>query len=234
MLLLASAVMCIISLVNSKRSGWVWLGLLFVALLGMLLAFRMTFQKVTTTVNNFTETFNNSLVEVTDSLVSKLDSLKTIIYQNNTNKQVIYLKKLSENLANSNTSDAFYGYYGFRDYYRYPLVYPYSLHCIDFIDDAALYDESNVTRFDENNNGELDCNFNGIKEFDFTKEYLVTRKLKDYNTRIKKEYTYHIFNFRNKEVIQYNSLQEFKKGLKQLKITKEIEFFTLKTYSELF
>lgn len=234
LLLLASAVMCIVSLVNSKKSGWVWLGLFFVSILGILLAFRMTFQKVQTKVNNFTESMSNGLVEVSDSLFSKFDSLKTRSYQNNANKQVVYLKQLSNDKANDNARDAFYGYYGFRDYYRYPLVYPYSLHCVDFIDDGALFDESDVAKFDENNNGEIDCNFNGIKEFDFTKDYLITRKQKKSGTKFNMEYTYYIYNFLSKEVNVYNAKQEFNKGLQQLKISKEIKFITVKDYSELF
>ncbi len=106
----------------------------------------------------------------------------------------------------------FYSYLGFQNYYRFPLKFPYSIHCSPFKDNGELYNEETVQRFDENDNGEINMNVASISKLALDENYLLIEQLNIINNKSQK--TYCLFNFNNQEQSIFTSEKElFKTAL---------------------
>jgi hypothetical protein len=121
------------------------------------------------------EEFGKVQVHKMDSLNKAYTNSKDSILDS---EQVAYLMKLEPDSMKGRVPEQFYAYLGFRDYYRLPLLWPYSLHCMDSLGDGSLYDESGVQQFDVNDNGERSIDLQGIMSFAFNREYLVGSRVK--------------------------------------------------------
>jgi hypothetical protein len=77
------------------------------------------------------------------------DPRALLISDDHPNPQVELLKSYvpAETLPTVNPD--YFTYFGFRDWWRWPLVYPYSIHAIDTVDHGRLLDESEVTDNDD-------------------------------------------------------------------------------------
>ena len=164
----------VIAFANNKQNKYIWLTTFLCSVIGLVLSIFMFVRKAVNTVQNFTENTIGQIENFGDSL-SKIKSIDT--HQANTSSSQITLLK-SYLPANSigNESEQFYTYLGFKDYYRYPLRYPYSIHCMFTQDNGELYNESNVSRFDENDNGEIFAGLNNINKIAFDKSYLLVEQ----------------------------------------------------------
>jgi hypothetical protein len=169
------------------------------------------------------EEFGQEQVERMDSLNSLYTNSKDSLLES---KTVTYLMSLEPDSIKGKVPVQFYAYLGFRDYYRLPLVWPYSLHCMDSLGDGSLYNEVNVQQFDVNENGELSCDVNGIMDFAFTKDHLIGMRVKIEN---KPKKVYFAYDFKNKtekvfatkqELMKYAALKGFDSG-SELKSCKE-------------
>lgn len=89
------------------------------------------------------------------------------------NEIIIQLKSWEPDSLKEWIFPEFYSYLGFRDYYRLPLRFPFSIHCMEVPDAGTLYNEINVLRFDENNNGEIKIDIENITSFAQNKNFLV-------------------------------------------------------------
>lgn len=67
---------------------------------------------------------------------------------------------------------SYYTYFGMRDYYRFPIVYPYSIVAIDVLDNATLYNESGVQNIAISAN-KSEAILNNISEFLFDEHYFI-------------------------------------------------------------
>jgi hypothetical protein len=65
----------------------------------------------------------------------------------------------------------FYTYPGFRDWWRFPLVYPYSIRCIDTLDSGGLCRHDGTSGISDGN-GERGVGL-GLTEFEFDAHFLV-------------------------------------------------------------
>ena len=138
------------------------------------------------------EEFGMEQVERMDSLNNMYTNSKDSLLES---ASVNYLMSIEPDSMKGRVPVQFYGYLGFRDYYRLPIVWPYSLHCTDTLGDASLYNEANVQQFDINDNGELSCDVNGIMTFAFTKQHLIGMRVKIEN---KPKKIYFAYDFANK------------------------------------
>jgi hypothetical protein len=134
----------------------------------------MFVRKAVNAAQNFNENALAQFENYTDSLGNYIESNNLDKHQANINSAQIKLLKsyLPANILN-NEPEQFYTYLGFKDYYRLPLRYPYSIHCLDSRENGELYNEVNVSRFDENDNGELFSGISNINKIAFDKNYLL-------------------------------------------------------------
>lgn len=159
-------VFMVIAFANNKPGKFGWLAGVLLAALGMAACIFFTVQKAVHKVEEISKEAAEGFENALDTLGSGEDNRAYVL---TSNKQVELLKSYSKEPV----KDQFYTYFGFRDYYRFPLRYPYAIHCIDVRDNGYLYNERNVERFNESDNGEVDLNIPGIKRLAFDGRFLL-------------------------------------------------------------
>lgn len=172
----AMTVLClifmIIALSSKKSSRWGWVT-------GFCLSCLLLFYSIhamTRSVQNAVTDVGNSIEASLENSIKKLDSSGKAGYHQaaKINHPLLdSLKQIAQENDDTEIPDAFYTYWGFRDYYRLPITFPFSLHCIDDVDNAQLFNEKWVTDFDRNDNGETALSVSGIHAFAFDKRYLL-------------------------------------------------------------
>lgn len=242
-LLIGIGIVCLISTVialifgvmafaNNKTTKFIWLGFFLLSLIGLIICVVMTVQKTVNAVSNFTHNTISQFENFSDSL-SNYQSID--VHQANSSSQQIQLLKgyLPTDIVN-NEPEQFYTYLGFKDYYRYPLVYPFSIHSNYQPDRGELYNELNVTRFDENDNGEMYLGIDQIHKIAFDKNYLLIEQELNSTRTDKLIYHYMLYDF------SINKKEEFSTKFKMLDFAKQKGYtgpdtlMTLKQYNNLF
>jgi hypothetical protein len=211
-LILFSSVFLIVSLImtalkfnTNGKQALRWLIGFGVSLLVLIFAIVMLVRGIAGKAKEFAgniEEFGMEQVERMDSLNNLYTNSKDSLLES---ASVNYLMGLEPDTIKGRVPEQFYSYLGFRDYYRLPIVWPYSLHCLDSLGDATLYNEANVQQFDVNDNGELSCDINGIMNFAFTTEHLIGMKVKIEN---KPKKVYFAYDFKNKTEKIFKNEQE--------------------------
>ncbi|MDZ4663700.1 MAG: hypothetical protein SGJ15_02380 [Bacteroidota bacterium] len=175
--------------------------------------------------------FAGSIEEFGMEQAQRMDSLNNL-YTNSKDSllesaSINYLMSLEPDSVKGKVHAQFYGYLGFRDYYRLPIVWPYSLHCMDSLGDGTLYNEANVQQFDINDNGELSCDVNGIMTFAFTKEHLIGMRVKIEN---KPKKVYFAYDFKGKSENFFKNEQELLYYAQEIGFDKSTELKSCKDY----
>jgi hypothetical protein len=229
LLCLVSVVLSIIYFAGSKRGKFTWLGIFFGSAAGLIICIFLTVNKVVDKAKNFAGKIEQSIRKGLDSSTA---------YQNYnfadtlSSEQILNLKQMEPADMRGKVSSAFYRYLGFRDYYRLPLVYPYSIHCIETAAKGDLYNEKNVRKFDENDNGEEDCGLYNIVEFAFNSKMLLARtEVEEKN--VKKE-KFVLYDFETGKKMEFTSKDEILNVAKKLGYTGTPDFHTPEKYFELF
>lgn len=152
----------VVGLGNQKRSSRYWfiamvLGLSLLGYCLHTLTYKVQ-QKVTHLVQDVEDGFKNQLEKLDTNLIHEYHQSGT--HQNG----VIDTLKgyVSEGVS---VPESFYTYLGFRDYYRLPVAYPFSIHCIDELKNGQLFNEKFVSEFDRNDNGEIALPLTNIQSF---------------------------------------------------------------------
>jgi len=173
----ASFLVCFILFVVRISQGhpnrWNWLIAGIIVFLVFLFSIFLFVHKVVNTVKNIGNTVEKKLEESMEDL-QKMDSSYKYT-KLNTNEMVKKLKEFESINGETNAPKEFYVYYGFADYYRMPITYPYSLHCNDVLETATVYDESKVTEFNINDNGEEEMGPSEITEFAFDNSAIIAK-----------------------------------------------------------
>lgn len=225
----------VIALANNKPSKFIWLTTFLAGLTGLIICVVLFVRKAVNAVENFQENTINQFENYTDSLGNYLESNNLDKHQANTNSDQIKLLKsyLPANILN-NEPEQFYTYLGFKDYYRLPLRYPYSIHCIDSRENGELYNEVNVSRFDENDNGELFAGISNINKIAFDKNYLLIEQ-DITSTRTDKIIKHYIlFALETEKQQEVKSLQSLIQLAKEKGYTGADTLMTLEQYHNLF
>lgn len=231
-----SIIFTIISFANAKQSKFIWLASLFICLICMALCIITFVRKAVNKVENFTEEVAENFQNMTDSLSTQLsDSLNSQQYQMlSNNEQIKSLKALDEKNNKLNVPEEFYTYLGFSNYYRYPLTYPYSIHCNLFKDDGELFNEVNVNRFDENDNGERTVGIENIKKIAFDNKWLLIEYMAELRETNKTEMRYVLFSFEDEKRFDCKSEKEMFKMAFQKGYTGDHSLTTIENYDALF
>lgn len=225
-----AVIFTIISFANNKQGKFIWLTAFFACLIGMLVCIFTFVRKVVNKVEDlgheFSEHIEQSMKNYSDSLsYSYTDSLKN-------SEQVKLLKSYYPD--SSSVPDQFYYYLGFDTYYRMPLRYPYSIHCNLFRDNGELYNEKNVKRFDENDNGEIFTAIDKIDRIAFDQNFLlIDRKVASTRSA---DYIHHyvLFSFETEKAEEADSEKELLKLAASKGYKGKNALISLEEYSQLF
>ena len=230
-LTILSFIFSIIYLVNSKKGKFIWLGGFVFSLVALITSAFLLANSIANKVTSLTENFEKSFTNMDKNMLEQMDSSKFNSYNlsdSTNNKQVILLKLFESESKNNNVPQQFYTYLGFGDYYRLPIKYPFSFHCADSLNNATLFNETEVVKFDQSNNGEKDCGINNVSEFVYDRNFLLaTRK---YSENSKLICSYLIYNFETETLEEFESLNKMIKRANELKFSKPYKFTDCKKY----
>lgn len=161
-------VFMIIAFANNKPGKFAWLAGVLLSALGLAACIFFTVQKAVHKVEELSMNAMEGYANTLDSIDGHAEDNRKYVLTGN--KQIELLKSYSKDTL---AKEQFYTYFGFRDYYRFPLRYPYAIHCIDLVDNGSLYNEKSVDQFDKSDNGEIDLNIPGIKRLAFDGRFLL-------------------------------------------------------------
>jgi hypothetical protein len=222
----------VVSLADKKSTKFIWITIFLCSLFGLIVCVVLLVKKVANTLGNFTENKIGQFENYNDSL-SHFENIDK--HQSNLSSSQITLLKsyLSENVR-GNEPEEFYTYLGFKDYYRYPLRYPYSIHCMYSKDNGELFNEANVGRFDENDNGELFAGLGSINKIAFDKSYLLVEQA-IVSTRTDKIINHYVlYNLDTEQKEETISLSRLLQLAKERGYTGPDTLMTLEQYHSLF
>lgn len=225
----------VIALANNKPSKFIWLTTFFAGLTGLIICVVLFVRKTVNAMENLTENAIGQFENYTDSAGNSIESNNLDKHQtNNSSEQIKLLKSyLPENILN-NEPEQFYTYLGFQNYYRLPLRFPYSIHCTDTRDNGELYNEVNVSRFDENDNGEIFTGISNINKIAFDKNYLLIEQ-EVTSTRTDKLITHYLlFALETEKQEEAKSLQNLIQLAKEKGYAGPDTLMTLEQYHNLF
>lgn len=216
----------IIGFANNKPNKFNWLIAFFVFLIGIIIC-------IYTLVNTMQTVAQESSLQMEQMLQNFSD---TLIYSNDnllqTNEHIKYLKSFeSDSISLPNQ---FYTYLGFENYYRFPLRYPFSIHCSPFKDNGELYNEKEVLQFDVNDNGEVQTQIINISRLALDKNYLLLEQSVTSNHSNKMEKHYLLFSFITETKEEAVSEKELIKLAKGYGYKGASHLITIEEYSELF
>lgn len=227
-----SLIFGVIAFANNKQNKFVWLTAFLCSIIGLVICIFTIVKKTVNAVNNFTENAIGQFENLGDSL-STIESMDTH-QANSTSAHITLLKSyLSDNVV-GNEPEQFYTYLGFKDYYRYPLRYPYSIHSMYTKDNGELYNEINVTRFDENDNGEIYASITQINKIAFDKNFLLIEQAVTSTRTNKIIHHYLLYHFNSDKKEEAPSLSKLLLMAKQKGYQGPDTLITLEQYGNLF
>lgn len=228
--LLTCFVLFVVRVSQDHKHKWNWLAAVIVSLIVLLFSIYLFTLKVVNTVKHIGQTVENKIEESMDQ-ISKLDSSYKYVMLDSC-ETVIKLKEFEHINGISSAPKEFYVYYGFNDYYRMPLTYPFSIHCTNVLETGTLFDEKNVVDFNVNDNGEIDCGLDNIEAFAFDNNVLIS---KIRNTSGKTKVIYYVYEFSTKKKTECNLEKEaFKVARKQFNYRGYDTLITVFNYNHLF
>lgn len=125
----------------------------------------------------------------------------------------------------------FYDNRGSFDFWRYPLVYPYSIGCVDVRDYGSIYSDKEKTNYGEG--GSIQPLTEYFDKFTFDKFYFVGSKCGGpFDGDVKVVDQYFIFSFTNGTSKNIKGLDNLRKELKAIVFSGDSIFITIKEYGE--
>ncbi|MCW3077916.1 MAG: hypothetical protein JWO32_2525 [Bacteroidetes bacterium] len=223
-LTLVSVVFTIISFANSGKNKFIWLCIFVTSLVGLTLSVYFAVDRSVKGAQKFTERFQVPY-GINDSLSYKDYNLADSV----NSQQIHYLKLIEPREFNHSVPPQFYNYLGFRDYYRMPLRYPYSLHCESILANGVLYNEKDVEQFNVNDNGEKECTLKNVAEFTFDKNLFIAKTISK-----NKDTSFVIFNFSDGASEEFKNQDELEQRARLLQFSRPFKYFSCKEYYNLF
>lgn len=222
----------IIAFANNKPNKFTWLTVFLCSIIGLLICIFTFVKKTVNAVENLAENAMGQFESFGDSL-SKLESVdQHQAYSNSA--QIQLLKSYLDPAVLNNEPEEFYSYLGFKDYYRYPLRYPFSIHSNFEQTNGELFNEKNVSRFDENDNGEIYIDIDNINKIAFDKNYLLIEQSLTSTRTDKIIYHYVLFDFNTEKKEEAKTLQNLVELAKQKGYAGSDTLMTLQQYYSLF
>ncbi|MBN2002221.1 MAG: hypothetical protein JXA21_02590 [Anaerolineae bacterium] len=155
------------------------------------------------------------------------------INESNPNPQIELLKSYVPEETLPTINPKYYTYFGFRDWWRFPLVYPYSIHSIDVVDYGRLYDESKVIDYSDINHQELTAvGVNDITHLALDRRYLLVRTETEVQETLDVKYV--LFEFSTAQKTVFDSEEALFEAARALNFEGELKLITLNDYNVLF
>ncbi len=233
-LCLIGTVLCIIFAIlgfaNNRSGKFAWLTGFLVSLVGMVLCIYLFISKAVNKVKHFTENLNEHMTESWQNYSDSLSYSNQLQMQSNEHIQLLK----SYYPDSTAVPDQFYYYMGFESYYRFPLRYPYSIHCNLFKENGELYDESKVARFDENDNGEIKTSVDQIDRIALDKNFLLIDRKVSSTRSAEPIHHYVLFHFDSGQSEEAASEKELIRMAKQKGYRGAEKLITINEYNDLF
>jgi len=161
------------------------------------------------------------------------DPREYTIDEDHPNPQVELLKSYVPAKTLPAINPGYYTYFGFRDWWRFPLVYPYSIHTIDTVNYGRLLDESKVVNYDDINHQELiGTGVDAITHLALDRRYLLLRT--EVGTQETADVQYILFEFSTAKQTTFDSEETLFEAAKALNFEGELSLITLSDYDALF
>jgi hypothetical protein len=173
--LITSVIFFVVRISQNHPKKWHWLICIFVGLLVLICSVVFFVTKAVEKATEIGKNMESKFEKTMEQFEELQDSTDFHYNALNTNITIKVLKSY-EKADSTAVPEEFYVYFGFRDYYRMPLTYPYALHCVDALEKASLFNEKKVSNFNTSDNGEIDCNLNNITEFAFDDKMLIAKQ----------------------------------------------------------
>ena len=220
----------IIGFANNKTHKYSWLVAFFILLFGMIFCIYTLVNKAVTKIQSVTDEFGNQIEQTMQDFSDSLTHNNDGLLQSNE-----HLKSLKKFTADSVfTPNQFYTYLGFDSYYRFPLRYPFSIHCSPFRDNGELYDEKNVEKFDVNNNGEIALGITNISKLALDKNFVLLEQSMSSNRSNKIEKHYVLFSFETEKKEEVLNEKELIKLAKSKGYRGSSQLMSIEEYGALF
>lgn len=223
-------VFTVITFANNKPTKWGWLTGIFLCLVGLSVCIFIFVRKTVNKVKDFTHNSLEQFENYADGLEHSADSLQ---YRKAHGLQVQLLKSYADSTIKI-APDDFYSYFGFNDYYRFPLRFPYSIHCNYYKGNGELYNEIDVMHFDENDNGEVFTGLDNITRLAFDKNWLLLEQSKTSTRSDKLINHYFLFDFATEKQIEVHTEKDLFKLAKEKGYTGSDSLMTIEAYDKLF
>lgn len=234
---LVCLILGIIYFANNKPGRFGWLAGFVISLVLLITSLFLFVQKAVNKAKDFTK---NQISHFEESMNAGIDTTSANGQDNryyllHSNEQINIIKSYLPDTLIHEVPDQFYCYFGFRDYFRFPIRYPYSVHCLDVKENGELFNEKNVSRFDEGDNGEVSMGITGINKLAYDKNFLLSELVyASSETPDKKQSHFILFEFGTESKTEVKSENELfltarKKGYKGID-----SLMTIEQYDSLF
>ncbi len=150
---------------------------------------------------------------------------------NDTTDYVRTLKTYEPEKYKGRVPDGYYTYFGFRDWWRFPVVYPYSLTCIDVMDKGMLTNDSARTNFEEGNPS-LGATPD-FTRFTFDANYFAAELYESAGEKTQSA-SFFILEFKSGKITNYKDAQSLNKKMEELNFKGDKIMTTIRKYSERF
>ena len=164
--------------------------------------------------------------------VNKKSEEREKISKEKTEQQLRLLKAYEPEIYKGQIPEDYYTYYGFYDWWRFPLVYPYSISCIDILDAGTL--DNDLEKTDIKKGGLSPIFTPWFDTFIFDKNYFIGHIIEDrFNSNNKDTHTYFLLSFSDSQQ-SIISEEELKNKLSEIKFSGDTTFISIRDYSEKF
>jgi hypothetical protein len=199
-----SLVFMIIGMVKNKRYKHFWLGSFIVSLILAIFCITTFIRKTNETVDNLANKLPESIARSLDQGMREHPAYEI---DSSGSKNMEHLLAITPDSLKQRVPREFYHYLGYLDYYRFPLRYPYAIHCVDQPERGMLYNEKDVVHFDQNDNGEISMNISEIDAIAFDDRFLLIQFTEN-QTGETPEDSYLLFEFDKERKTKVKSLKK--------------------------
>lgn len=237
LIIIIFALVCLISLTaaivkrEKKRSRNSWLILFSVSLIFTVWLSLNLIKKISNVVKDTLEQ-----IDITDSVTENTQEMESnnhsVPDSANGSSQIESLKSLTPDSLKKEVPASFFTYFGFRDWYRFPLVYPYSINCVDILDYGQLYNERLAANISESNEGVIQLQIFGIRAFTFDENLLLAKLMNQMEPS--RPASYILFYFGTQKTETFNSEDQLFKRAREIGFKEDLLLLTPKEYSLLF
>jgi hypothetical protein len=220
-----------------RNGGFITLGAgLILLVLAIAFMVNRTVETVKDTFSGISQSLDSTITSASETGFNDIfeDERNYLAGDSTSNVQMKKIRSYIPDDVEAGIDPSFFTYFGNQSSFRFPLVYPYSIHCMDVKDFGTLVDESKVTDVKNGGGSEENILF-GVTHFNYDGKMLLlqtTNKLSDGDT--KEKISYFIYDYATKKLTEFNSETELYKKAGKLGYEGNKELMSITDYDYLF